>query len=92
MIPEGDHNGVYMIDAVRVSMGPMLSPGCIAEFVYRPALNSVPSVFMSVRFLWFRGLPFRGVGFLIISCPGVLCSRCPAAVLRATMSGLTKIP
>ena len=36
-----------------------LWPGGTAEFVYHPALSIVPSVFMSVRFLWLRRLPPR---------------------------------
>ena len=40
---------ISVVDAVRVSLGPRLSPGGFAEFVYRPALNIVPSSSVSAR-------------------------------------------
>jgi hypothetical protein len=45
---------------------PMLLSGGTAEFVHHSALSIVSSVFMSVKFLWFHGLPpreFLGCGF-----------------------------
>ena len=38
---------------------PTLWPGGTAECVYRPPLRLVPSVLMSVRFLWLCRLPVR---------------------------------
>ena len=38
---------------------PTLWPGGTAECVYRPPLRLVPSVLMSVRFLWLCRLPLR---------------------------------
>ena len=56
MIPKVNHNGVCICIVY-----PMLWSGGTAEFVYHPGLSIVSSVFMSVRFLWFRGLPGYGL-------------------------------
>jgi hypothetical protein len=55
MIPKVDHNGVCIC-----ILYPTLWSAGTAEFVYHPALSIVPSVFMSVMFLWLRGLQPRG--------------------------------
>ena len=55
MIPKVDRNGVCMC-----MIYPTLWPGGTAECVYRTPLSLVPSVLMSVSFLWLRGLPPRG--------------------------------
>jgi hypothetical protein len=54
MIPKVNHNGVCICIVY-----PMLLSGGTAEFVHHSALSIVSSVFMSVKFLWFRGLPPR---------------------------------
>jgi hypothetical protein len=58
MIPKVNHNAPVYHGICIVY--PMLWSGGTAEFVYHPGLSIVSSVFMSVRFLWFRGLPPRG--------------------------------
>ena len=54
MIPKVERNGVCIC-----MVYPTLWPGGTAECVYRPPLRLVPSVLMSVRFLWLCRLPLR---------------------------------